>query len=191
MSKKIHLQFWVITAIIILAAATRLIPHAYNFSPLGAIALFGAAHFARKVYAVIIPLAATWLSDLFLNNVIYKAYFPEFTWIYPGFYWIYGSYLLIVLAGIGIFSKITVVRTAIGALSASAIFFIVSNFGVWAAGGMYPKTFEGLMLCYTAALPFLQGTLTGDIIFSTLLFGGYYLLQRRFVALRPQAQSYA
>ena len=187
MNKKIHLQFWIVTAIIVLAAATRLIPHAYNFSPLGAIALFGAAHFARKSYAMIIPLAATWLSDLFLNNVVYKAYYPEFTWIYPGFYSIYGSYLLIVLAGIGIFSKVTVGRTAIGALSASAIFFIVSNFGVWAAGGMYPKTMEGLILCYTAALPFLQGTLIGDIIFSTVLFGGYYLLQRQFEVLRQSA----
>lgn len=184
------LQFWVLVVIILLAAFSRLVPHMPNFSPLGAIALFGAAHFAKKWQAVLIPILATWLSDLFLNNVVYAAYFPEFTWFYPGFYWQYGSYLLIVLWGMGVFNKINAFRTLIGALGASLIFFIVSNFGVWAGGSIYPPTWEGLLACYVAAIPFFKGTLYGDLFFTIVLFGGYYLLQRKVEWLKLPNVSY-
>lgn len=192
MKTKLPLQLGVLSLIIFVAAFSRVIPHMPNFSPLGAIALFGAAHLARKSYALLIPIAATWLSDLFINNVVYAAYYPSFTWFYEGFYWQYGSYLLIVLFGGLLLSKsISLPRVGLGALGASSIFFLVSNFGVWAGGSLYPKTLEGLLLCYTAGLPFLQGTLLGDVLFSAVLFGGYYLLQRRFEPLRPTHLSYS
>lgn len=99
-NQKINIRISVLVAIILLAAFSRLIPHMPNFSPLGAIGLFGVAHFAKKWRAFFIPIAATWLSDLFINNVVYAQYYPEFTWFYSGFYWQYGSYLLITLAGL-------------------------------------------------------------------------------------------
>lgn len=105
---KINLRFSVLTALILLCAFSRIIPHMPNFSPLGAIGLFSAAYFSKKWQAFLIPIAATWLSDLFINNVIYAQYYPQFTWFYEGFYWQYGSYLLITLTGLGIFNKINI-----------------------------------------------------------------------------------
>ncbi|MFM8837071.1 MAG: DUF6580 family putative transport protein, partial [Bacteroidota bacterium] len=99
MQSKTALQYFVLTAMILLAALSRVIPHMHNFSPLGAIALFGSAHFGRRWLALGVPIAATWLSDLLLNNVVYARFYPEFTWISPGFYWTYGSYALISMAG--------------------------------------------------------------------------------------------
>lgn len=184
MQKTINLRFGLLCAMILLAAFSRIIPHMPNFSPLGAIGLFGAAYFAKKWQAFLIPIVATWLSDLFINNVIYGQYFSEFTWFYQGFYWQYGSYLLIVLAGAFIFRKVNTQRIITGALASTVLFFLVSNFGVWASGTMYPTTFEGLITCYTAGIPFLKGTLLGDLCYSGVLFGVFALAQRQFPVLR-------
>ncbi len=184
MSGRINLRFATLSAMILLAAFSRVMPHMPNFSPLGAIGLFGAAYFAHRWQAFLVPIAATWLSDLFINNVIYARYYPEFTWFYSGFYWQYGGYLLIVLAGILIFRRVSMQRVFAGALCSSAIFFLVSNFGVWVGGTMYPQTIEGLTACYAAGVPFLKGTLLGDLFYTGALFGTFALAQRRFPALR-------
>jgi hypothetical protein len=149
----------------------------HNFSPLGAIGLFGAAYFTKKWYAIIIPISATWLSDLFINNVIYAKYYPTFTWFYEGFYWQYGSYLLIAIIGFLIFKKVTVGRVVVGALASSIIFFVVSNFGCWIGNTFYSQSFAGLTTCYAAGIPFLKGTLLGDLCYSGALFGSFELLK--------------
>ena len=176
-------RFAFITAIIILAAFSRMIPHMQNFSPLGAIGLFGAAHFSKKWQAFLIPIAATWLSDLFINNVIYGQYNPGFVWFYEGFYWQYGSYLLITLAAIFIFNKVNTTKIIIGALSSTAIFFLISNAGCMVGNPAYPQNFGGLMSCYAAGIPFLKGTLLGDLFYSGVLFGSFYFAQRRIPLL--------
>lgn len=182
--QKINLRFSVLTALILLCAFSRIIPHMPNFSPLGTIGLFGAAYFSKKWQVFLIPIVATWLSDLFINNVIYGQYYPEFTWFYQGFYWQYGSYLLIALAGIFIFKKVNSQRVIAGALTSTAIFFLVSNFGCWIGSTTYPQNFVGLMTCYAAGIPFLKGTLLGDLVYSGMLFGTFTLAQHQFPALR-------
>ncbi|TAH25524.1 MAG: hypothetical protein EAZ07_06960 [Cytophagales bacterium] len=179
-----NLRLSVLTALILLCAFSRIIPHMPNFSPLGAIGLFGAAHFTKKWQAFIIPISATWISDLFINNVIYGQYYSEFTWFYQGFYWQYGSYLIITLVGILILHKINVGRVIAGALAATAIFFLVSNFGFWIGSSTYPQNFGGLMTCYAAGIPFLNGTLLGDLFYSGVLFGMFALAQYKFPFLR-------
>lgn len=181
---KLNLRFGVLAFLILLAAFSRLIPHMPNFSPLAVIGLFGAAHFTKKWQAFLIPIAATWLSDLFINNVTYAQYYLKFTWFYEGFYWQYGSYLLIALVGIFIFRKINTQRVVVGALASALIFFLVSNFGVWASGTMYPLTLEGLLTCYTKGIPFLKGTLFGDLFYSAVLFGSFALAQNQFPVLQ-------
>jgi hypothetical protein len=183
MQKTIHLRFGILCLMIVIVAFSRLIPHMPNFSPLGAIGLFGAAYFAHKWQAYLIPILATWVSDLFLNNMVYASYYPEFTWFYEGFYWQYGSYLLIVLMGIFLFKKVNIQRVVSGAFLASIIFFLVSNFGVWISGTMYPKTSEGLVACYVAAIPFFKGTLIGNLLFSAVLFGTFAFAQKQIPAL--------
>lgn len=191
MNNKIKLQFGFLIAIIVLAAFSRIIPHMPNFSPLGAIGLFGAAHFDKKWKAFLIPIAATWLSDLFINNVIYAQYYPQFTWFYEGFYWQYGSYLLITFAGLIIFNKISVSKVLLGGLASTTIFFTVSNFGCWLGSTFYPQNFTGLTACYVAGIPFLTGTLLGDLFYSVVLFGGYYLLQSKISFFKLDNVRYA
>jgi hypothetical protein len=185
MNSKSALQGFVLTAFILLAAMSRVIPHMHNFSPLGAIALFGAAHFGRRWQALLVPIAATWLSDLVINNILYARYYPEFTWISPGFYWTYGSYALIAMAGWGLLRKITAGRVIGAAGVSSLIFFAVSNFGCWVGSTVYPQTAGGLLTCYVAGIPFIQGTVLGDLCYSVLLFGGYHALQNRWIILKP------
>lgn len=181
---KISIRWFVLTTIILLAAFSRLIPHLPNLSPIGALSLFGAAHFSKKWQVFIIPLMATWLSDLVINNAIYKQYYPEFTWFYQGFYWQYGSYILIALAGIFIFSKISPQRIVAGVITSSFIFFLISNYGVWMGSKLYPQNLTGLLACYTAGLPFFKSTLLGDLLYSTVLFGTYAFAQKQFSILR-------
>ncbi len=189
MQSKIALQYFVLTAMILLAATSRVIPHMHNFSPLGAIALFGSAHFGRRWMALGVPIAATWLSDLLLNNVVYARFYPEFTWISQGFYWTYGSYMLIAMSGWLLLRKVSVGRVLVVTGRGSLIFFVVSNLGCWVGSTMYPQTVGGLMTCYAAGIPFLQGTVLGDFFYSALLFGVYHAMQNRWAILKPVAAT--
>ncbi len=158
-------------ALIALAALTRLLPHPHNFTPIGAIALFGAAYFNRQWLMLAVPFAALFLTDLFINNVIYRElYGGQFTLITS--WWIYAAFAMVMLAGFGLLSKkVSGIRVLGASLSASAIFFLVTNFSVWAESGMYPKTAAGLAACYTAGIPFLGNTVMGDLFFSAAMFG--------------------
>lgn len=160
-------------ALIALAALTRLLPHPHNFTPIGAIALFGAAYFNRQWLMLAVPFAALFFTDLFINNVIYRElYGNQFTLITS--WWIYAAFALVMLAGFGLLSKkVSGIRVLGASLSASAIFFLVTNFSVWAESGMYPKTAAGLAACYTAGIPFLGNTVLGDLFFSAAMFGVY------------------
>ena len=71
------------------------------------------------------------------------------------------------------------------------VFFIVSNFGVWFSGFMYPLTFDGLLSCYIAAIPFFRATLASNILFSFILFGGYYALQKEVKSLQLEHVKYS
>ncbi len=191
MTNKINLQFGFLVAIILIVAFSRIIPHMPNFSPLAAIGLFGAAHFDKKWKAFLIPIAATWVSDLFINNVIYAQYYPKFTWFYEGFYWQYASYLLITISGLAIFNKINTFKVLKGAVASTLIFFLVSNFGCWIGSTLYPQNLGGLMSCYAAGIPFLKGTILGDLFYSGVLFGGYYFLQSKVSFFKLQNVTYA
>lgn len=183
MKTTINLRFSLLTGLILLAAFSRIIPHPANFSPLGAIALFGAAHFSKKWHVILIPIAATWLSDLFINNIIYAAYYPTFTWFYEGFYWQYISYVVIALIAIPLFKKVSKERILFGALTSTIIFFLISNVGCWIGSAYYPQNFMGLMSCYAAGIPFLKGTILGDLFYSLVLFGTFALAEYKLPAL--------
>jgi len=189
--KKLNLQTGVLSIIILLAAFTRIMPHPPNFSPMAAIGLFGAAHFAKKWQAFFIPLIGIWVSDLVINNYVYSSSSSNFVWFYSGFYWQYISYILIIFAGLFIFNRgISLTKTFGGMISSSGIFFFVSNFGVWAGGIMYPKNFGGLITCYAAGVPFIHNTIISDVLFTTVLFGTYYLLQIEYSSLKIKPLKY-
>ncbi len=178
-----NLRFGTLCLMVLFAAFSRLLPHPPNFAPIGAMALFGAVYFSRKYLALIVPIIAMWLSDLVLNNVIYGQYFDHFVWFYQGFYWTYSAFILIGLVGFLLFRKVKVQTVLLGSLSASILFFLVSNFGVWFSGTMYPKDVNGLLACYSAGIPFFKNTLAGDFVYCGVLFGAFEYAQVRIPLL--------
>ena len=161
----------VLTAMILAAALSRLIPHPPNFAPIGAMALFGGACLADRRLALLLPLMALFLSDLVLGlHVLIPV--------------VYGSFALTVLLGRWLRSHRTLVTTAAATLAGSVQFFIVTNFACWLL--WYPHTMEGLTACYVAAIPFFQNTVMGDAAFATALFGGLALTEWRFPILRER-----
>ena len=158
----------VLSLIVLAAALTRLIPHPMNFAPLGAMALFGSAYFGRKGLGLLITMISWMVSDLILNNLVFSQG-QGFVLFTEGAFMIYLSIVCIYLLGRGVLQKITVPRMLVGSLGASAIFFVLSNFGVWLLG-YYPMDVTGLVACYAAALPFLKFTIAGDLFYSGVLF---------------------
>ncbi len=71
-------------------------------------------------------------------------------------------------------------------MMASVLFFIITNFGAWLVGNLYPKTLAGLVSCYVAAIPFFRNTLLGDAVYTLVLFGGFALVQRYLPVLRAE-----
>lgn len=166
-------RYSVIAGMIFAGAAARLLPHPPNFTPLGALALFGGACFADKRLALLVPLAALFLSDLVLG-------------LHHQMVWVYGSFALTVGLGF-LVRRLPSVVTIASATSASAVLlFAITNFGVWATGTLYPPTVRGLLNCYVAAVPFFRNAL-----FSTLLFGVFATAVARFPRLREPALASA
>ena len=155
------------------AAALRLVPHPPNFSPIDAMALFSGAYLGRRGIAFVAPLAALLLSDLVLG-------------FYHGVATVYATVALIVVIGWWLSSKRTPLRIGIAAIASSVTFFVITNFGMWLFSGFYPVTYAGLLACYTAAIPFFQNTVAGDLFYSVPLFGGFALAQHLLPKLRAE-----
>lgn len=189
MTNKISFRFVLLVFMIIAAAFSRLLPHPPNFTPIGGMALFGAAYFTQKYWAFLIPALALWVSSLILDNVFYAQYYEGFVWFSNPF--VYLAFGAIVLLGLVSLKKVKPMNVLGASLGASVIFFLISNFGAWLSFNMYPMTFEGLMMSYTAAIPFFLNTLAGDLFFTTVLFGGFALLQRQYPTLAELKAVYA
>lgn len=169
-NKKINKRFIFIISIIVFGAVMRLIPHWPNFTPIAAMALFGGAYFQKKHLAFVIPLAALFLSDMILGF---------HSWMIA----VYVSFAIVVGIGFILRNRIKVGTVLLATLSSSIIFFIVTNFAVWIGSPFYPQNIAGLIECYVAGLPFLNNGVLGDLFFSTIFFGGFYLAQLRFPVL--------
>ena len=90
--------------------------------------------------------------------------------------WTYGAIVLVALMGSSFLNKISAGNVVLASLSGSTIFYLISNFGVWAFSPMYAKTLIGLVQCYSLALPFYSTSIIGDLVYSALLFGAYQLV---------------
>jgi hypothetical protein len=171
-------RFLVLISMILMAAASRLIPHPPNVTSLTAVALFGGAYFSDRRLAFLVPLSALFLSDLVLG-------------FYHHMEVVYLSFALIVTIGLWLQKHRTALPIAGAALASSVLFFGITNFGVWALDALYPKTLQGLVACYLAAIPFFRNTLLGDLLYTAILFGGFALLENRLPALRDPAATKA
>lgn len=173
--KQITPKFWILTLMIFAAAFVRLIPHPPNFAPIAAMALFGGAYFSKKWAAFIVPLAAMFITDMILG-------FHATMWA------VYLSFALIVVIGMLMIKQKKIGNIFFASVSASVLFFILTNFGAWLSSPFYAKTGAGLAACYTAAVPFFHQTLLSDLFFVGVMFGLYYLAKKKFPIL---AQSQA
>jgi hypothetical protein len=176
----------VLTVMILLAALSRLLPHPPNFSPIEAVALFGGAYFAKRAWAVAVPLIAMAISDLVLglvNGGVYLDYFLN-----AHFLSIYACIALCTLLGFGLRGRVNGVRVLGYSLAGSVLFFLLTNFAVWltAKPAIESACSTGLGACYVAGLPFFQWTLLGTLFYSAILFGGFALLRARIPQLRAQ-----
>jgi hypothetical protein len=182
-------RFWFLLALAVAAAASRVVPHPSNFSPMAAVALFGAATFDHRRSAILVPLGALLFSDLLLH-LTHLAGWQTHWGFYSGQWVVYACALVTVGIGFLLRRRRTAPAIALATLSSSLVFFLVTNF-VWAYGpdSLYPKNLQGLMASYTAALPFFRNSLAGDAFYSTLLFGTLALAEARFKAIRQPATS--
>lgn len=160
--------------IIVLAIASRFVPHMPNFAPITALAIFSAANMNWKK-SVGITLAARFISDLFLGF---------FSW--PLMVAVYASHLVGVLFGLWIkqsqnYRWLKIIGSSLGA---SVIFFLVTNFAFLYSS--YPHNITGIIAAYTNGLPFFRGTLLGDLGYSVALFGGLALVNAWTKAAQPK-----
>jgi hypothetical protein len=161
-------------AMIGIAAALRIAPHPWNFTPIGATALFSGAVLKDRRLAFLFPMLALFAGDVFIG---FHKLIPV----------VYASFLLSVAIGFWLRDCRTVARISLATVLGAVQFFIVVDLGVWAFGSTYPHTREGLLACYVAAIPFLWNMLASDALYGALLFGGYALAERFVPALREPA----
>lgn len=157
------------------AIATRFIPHAPNFTAVGAAAIFGGVMFRSSIKAFLIPVAALFLSDLLLNNVIYAEFNEGFTLFTQGFYWIYGAFLISVVIGRLAVDQWKVLPLLMAGIGSSVVFYLFTNFGAWMGNPLYTQNFAGLMTSYMAGLPFLLNQVLGTVVYGAIMFGAAYL----------------
>jgi hypothetical protein len=176
-SKQLAISFIIL---IIVASLYRIMPgRPYGFAPMIAMAIFGGAVIKDKKFAFLFPLLAMFISDglyqlLYINGV------GNITGFYDGQltnYILFGG-----LTVFGFFIKnFNVKKIAIASFVAPTVYFLISNFLVWAsasplAGFARPKTFSGLLMCYSDGLPFYPWSVAATFIFSALFFGSYYFM---------------
>lgn len=159
-----------VTSAIVLASLSRFLPHPPNFAPIAAIALFGGAYLNNKTMAYIITFAGMLLSDVFLG-------FHDTMWA------VYACFAVTVFIGNKIAEKKSVKNIVTASVASSALFFIVTNFACWIGSPFYAQNVGGLVECYVSAIPFFSNTLVGDLFYTGVLFGAFYLAQLRFPQL--------
>jgi len=168
--------------LLLVAVLSRLLPHAgwMNFTAVGgALLYFGARRSWREMLA---PLAVLMAADYYLT--VY-AYHYSFHWLayLPTWAWYVAA---MALGQILLRSRTTFVRAGAATLLGPTSFFLLSNYAVWAVGGMYPRTLSGLATCYVAGLPFYRNDVVSTAIVVAVAFG-VPVLVRRFSAAREQA----
>lgn len=172
------IRFWFLAAIVLAAAAMRVLPHPPNMTPVAAMAIFGGAQLTRRWHAFAVPLAAMLLSDAILEAMFGWGFHPLLPVVYL-------TFAAIVAMGIWLRPRRRQPLAIAGTLvAASTLFFVTTNLAVWAMGSGYPHTAAGLLACFTAALPFYQWTLVGDLFYCAALFGGFTAAELRFPILQ-------
>jgi len=168
MNNKFDAKLLIAIGLILLSIASRFFSVMPNFTPIMAVALFSGVVFSNKKLAMLIPISALFITDLFIG-------------LHSTILSVYVSFAVIVLLGMKI-KEVSVKNILGNSLLGAVIFFVITNFSVWAAG-WYGYTLAGLVTCFEMAIPFFRATLASSVLYSGLLFGGFYLAEK--YALKP------
>jgi hypothetical protein len=183
--KKIDTRTIVLILLIVAAAAMRLVNVKYqalsNFTPVGAIALFGGAYFTDKWKAYAVVLITLFLSDLAINYM----YTSTLTW-YEGSMWVYLCFAFIVFIG-SLVKKVNFVNVFAVSLVAVLVHWLIMDLP-WLYGNLYPHTLAGYGQSLVAAIPFEKNMLLGDIVYCVILFGGFELAKSKYTVLRTNRE---
>jgi len=159
------LEFIFALIFILIGVSLRLLPHPPNFAPIATIALFGGVYLSKKV-ALILPIAAMTISDIFIGY-----YEPKLMVS------VYGSFLLCVILGFWLKNHKKWYTVLGSSILGAVLFFLITNFAVWAFTPWYTKDFSGILQCYLMALPFFKNTLLGDLFYVATFFGVYEIVE--------------
>ena len=166
--KKILSESFILAVVLMsLAAATRFIPHPFNFTALGAIALFSGAIVKDKRLAFLLPISVLLFTDTILG--FHLSMFP-----------VYACFAFTVVLGIAIKNKQNIFSIFGASLVSSLVFFLITNLPLWYLDlGLYPMTINGTLESYKMAIPFFRNQLVGDLFYNSLLFGIFYLAVKK------------
>lgn len=184
--EKITIRNSILILMILLAAAMRFIhldtQHVWaNFTPVGAVSLFGGAYFTDKKKAYLVPLLTLFLSDLLINYL----YFHKFVWFYSSAIWVYISFALMVFIGTKI-TKINFANVIMASLAAVVVHWLLTDIDPWLHGNLYDKRSIGYFQSLVAAIPFERSLMLGNFVYGFVLFGGFELMKAKFPSLKIQ-----
>jgi hypothetical protein len=172
---------WYFLLLVVICALYRIIPdRKFGFAPQWAMAVFAGAVIKDRKWAFIIPVLSMFVSDI-LYQVLYSAGLSSIPGFYEGQWQNYLLFTLLVFVGIAV-RKINVLQIIVASIAAPTLYFLVSNFLVWASNGTTrgldrPRTFNGLMLCYADGIPFYRMSILATLVFSAILFGSYLFIR--------------
>lgn len=151
-------------AAILIAALSRLVIHHWNFTAVGAAAFAFALLFPTDKKVFFIPLVSLLVSDLILG-------------FHDTMLFVYGGYMLALLPFMMMSeAKSSRLQKVLTVLSGSLVFFVISNFGVWISGQMYPQNVAGLIETYVMGLPFYKNQFLSDILLTPVLFYSFKMM---------------
>lgn len=160
-------QLLTIIVLVIAAAFSRLIPHPFNLTAIGALALFSGAKVTDKRLAYVIPFAALLISDLIIG--FHATMLP-----------VYLCFAFTVWLGTNLHDNSGTLKTALFSVTGSVVFFMITNLPIW-YGGFYPMTLAGTITSYTAAIPFFSNQLLGDLLYTGVLFSAFQFVNKKYL----------
>ncbi|MFD0749479.1 DUF6580 family putative transport protein [Mucilaginibacter calamicampi] len=186
--EKINTRTLILILMIVAATAMRFVSYEYkwmsNFSPVGAIAMFGGVYFTDKWKAYVVVLLSLYASDVVINH------FYTNSWIFftGDTFWNCVCFCMMVFIGSRI-KNLNIVSSLIILLAPVTIHWLIMDMP-WIndAGGLYPKTLAGYGAALIAAIPFEKNMLLGDAVFGLILFGGFELAKKKYGALRNRTE---
>lgn len=184
----VNVRNWVLVLMILAAVSTRFFSLGEqsawsNFTPVGAIAMFGGTYFANRYKAYIVPLLILFVSDIFINY----SYTGKWTLFYEGFVWVYVAFAAMVFIGT-LIKKVTVNSVLLGSLTGVLIHWLITDIEPWLRGTMYNKDITGYYQSLVAAIPFEKNMLLGNLLFGAVLYGGFELAKSKFSILKSKRE---